>query len=110
MSADTIEKTLNEAAALYEAGRLTEAAHDYGAVEAAEPGDFRAVYSLAMIDVRRGRLPEALIRLKRTLRLNPNLFPALFNRGWVSERLGLWREAADAYTRALALKPDDAGV
>src|ERR1700722_11370112 len=94
MSAEMVEQTLNAAAAHYAAGRLNEAARGYGAVEAAAPRDHRAIYSLAVIDISRGRLPEALVRLKRVAKLNPNLFPALFNLGRVSESLGQWRGAA----------------
>jgi tetratricopeptide (TPR) repeat protein len=110
MSAEAIERTLDEAAAHYAAGRVDEAARGYGALEAAEPGDFRAVYGLAVIDIKLDRLQSALVRLRRTLRLNPTLFSALFSLGRVSETLGLWREAAHAYARALALRPSAADV
>ncbi|HXQ11163.1 MAG TPA: sulfotransferase [Caulobacteraceae bacterium] len=106
MSVEAVEATLSAAAAHYVAGRLDEAARGYGAVEAAAPRDHRAVSSLAMIDIRRGRLPEAVVRLKRVVKLEPDLYPALFNLGRASETLGHWRDAADAYARALALQPD----
>ncbi len=106
MSAEMVEQTLNAAAAHYAAGRLNEAARGYVAVEAAAPRDHRAIYSLAVIDISRGRLPEALVRLKRVAKLKPDLFPALFNLGRVSQSLGQWRGAADAYGRAFALRPE----
>ena len=93
MSAEAVEQTLRAAAAHYAAGRLDEAARGYAAVEAADPRDHRAVYSLAVVDIGRGRLPEALVRLKRVVKLEPDLFPAQFNLGRVSEVLGDWRGA-----------------
>jgi hypothetical protein len=108
MSADVVEQSLTAAGQHYAAGRLDEAARRYAAVEAAQPRDHRAVYSLAVIDIRRGRLQEAVVRLKRVVKLEPDLYPALFNLGRASETLGNWRDAADAYSRAVAVRPDEA--
>ena len=46
------------------------------------------------------------MRLKRVVKLEPNLFPAQFNLGRVSEVLGDRRGAAEAYRRAVALRPE----
>ncbi|HLI65108.1 MAG TPA: sulfotransferase [Caulobacteraceae bacterium] len=105
-----IDALLSDGAAHYAADRLDAAARAYAAAERAAPKDFRPIYSLAMIDISQGRLAPAAVRLKRTLKLNPALFPALFNLGRVSEQLGRWDEAVDAWTRALALRPEAADV
>ena len=87
------------------AGRRDEAARAYEVVEARNPGDIRAPYSLATIDIRLGRLTSALARLKSVVRREPGLFTAQHNLGYVCQTLGLWPQAADAYAQALALRP-----
>ena len=47
--------TLDTAGAYYGAGRLDEAEALYGRVAADRPDDIRALYSLAVIEMRRGR-------------------------------------------------------
>ncbi|HZC17174.1 MAG TPA: tetratricopeptide repeat protein, partial [Caulobacteraceae bacterium] len=64
-----VTERLDAAGALYDAGQLDEAARAYETVEARNPGDFRAPYSLAVIDIARGPLANALERLKRVVRL-----------------------------------------
>jgi hypothetical protein len=103
-----LTELLDAAAADYKTGRLDEAARAYEAVEAADPDDIRAPYSLAVIDIRQGRLTSALERLKHVVRREPSLFTGQHNLGFVCQNLGLWPQAAAAYARALALRPDAA--
>jgi hypothetical protein len=100
-----LAEQLDAAGGHYEAGRLDEAARAYAIVEARNPADIRAPYSLAVIDIRLGRLTSALARLKGVVRREPSLFTAQHNLGYVSQSLGLWPQAADAYARALAIHP-----
>jgi Flp pilus assembly protein TadD/LPS sulfotransferase NodH len=101
-----VAQQLDAAGALYDAGRLEEAAGAYQAIEARDPGETRATYSLAVIDMRHGRLTSALERLRRVVQREPGLFVAQHNLGFVCQSLGLWPQAAAAYTRALALRPN----
>jgi tetratricopeptide (TPR) repeat protein len=96
---------LNDAAACYAQGRLEEAAGLYRQAAAADPQDLRPIYSLALIDIRRGRLTNARQQLKTVAAQDPNLYPAQQNLGAVCQNLNLWQEAADAYRRALGLNP-----
>jgi tetratricopeptide (TPR) repeat protein len=96
---------LNGAAACYAQGRLDEAADLYRQAGAADPKDLRPIYSLALIDIRCGRLENALQRLRVVAAQDPNLYPAQQNLGAVCQNLNLWQEAADAYSRALSLNP-----
>jgi tetratricopeptide (TPR) repeat protein len=96
---------LNGAAACYAQGRLNDAADLYRQAAAADPKDLRPIYSLALIDIRRGRLENALQPLRVVAAQDPNLYPAQQNLGAVCQNLGLWQEAADAYRRALSLNP-----
>jgi hypothetical protein len=96
---------LNGAAACYAQGRLDDAADLYRQAAAADPKDLRPIYSLALIDIRRGRLENARQQLRVVTAKDPSLYPAQQNLGAVCQNLNLWQEAADAYRRALGLNP-----
>jgi tetratricopeptide (TPR) repeat protein len=96
---------LNAAAACYAQGRLNDAADLYRQAAAADPKDLRPVYSLALIDIRCGRLENARQRLRAVAAQDPNLYPAQQNLGAVCQNLNLWQEAAEAYRCALSLNP-----
>jgi Flp pilus assembly protein TadD len=106
--ATQISSALDAAASHYGAGRLEAAAEIYRRVESRDPDDIRAIYSLAVIDLRRGRPSEARRRLKAVLRRQSDHFAAMHNLGMVEQSLGCWEAAADAYRSALALRPDAA--
>jgi tetratricopeptide (TPR) repeat protein len=96
---------LNDAAARYAQGLLDDAADLYRQAAAIDPKDLRPIYSLALIDIRRGRLENARQQLRTVAAQDPNLYPAQQNLGAVCQNLNLWQEAADAYRRALRLNP-----
>lgn len=97
---------LNAAAACYAQGRLDEAADLYRQAAAADPKDLRPIYSLGLIDIRRGRLESARQQLRTVAAQDPDFYPAQQNLGAVCQNLNLWQEAADAYARALQLNPN----
>ncbi|MGO9934367.1 MAG: sulfotransferase [Steroidobacteraceae bacterium] len=99
---------LNGAAACYAHGRLEAAADLYRQAAAADPKDLRPIYSLALIDIRRGRLENAREQLRVVAAKDPTLYPAQQNLGAVCQNLNLWQEAADAYAHALRLNPSAA--
>ncbi len=103
-------RRLDEGAAFYHAGRLDLADAAYAAAERLDPDDVRAVYSRAMIDIRRGALASARERLARVVRRDPRLAHAWRNLAAVCQDLGLWSEAQVALRRAAALDPADAEV
>ncbi len=96
---------LNGAAAFYAQGRLNDAADLYRQAAAVDPKDLRPIYSLALIDIRRGRLEDARQQLRVVTTQDPDFYPAQQNLGAVCQNLNLWQEAADAYHRALRLNP-----
>jgi tetratricopeptide (TPR) repeat protein len=105
MSAPTaIERDLEQAAALFEAGRLPAAAQIYQRLE--RSGDLRAIYGLAVIDIRQGRLDRARRRLETLTAKAPGHVAAQHNLGTVRQQLGDWAGAAAAYEQALALRPE----
>jgi tetratricopeptide (TPR) repeat protein len=103
--AQDVTALLTDAAARYAQGLLSDAADLYRQAAAADPKDLRPIYSLALIDIRRGRLESARQQLRTVAARDPNLYPAQQNLGAVCQNLNLWQEAADAYRRALRLNP-----
>jgi tetratricopeptide (TPR) repeat protein len=105
VSVPDVTALLNGAAACYAQGRLSDAADLYRQAAAADPKDLRPIYSLALIDIRRGRLESARQQLRVVTVQDPTLYPAQQNLGAVCQNLNLWQEAADAYRCALQLNP-----
>ena len=105
LTAAQIDALLDEAAANYGAGRLDIAGETYRRVEAEDPDDVRARYSLAVIDLRAGRFEAARRRLKAVLHREGDHFSAQHNLGFAEQSLGDWEAAADAYAAALKLRP-----
>jgi tetratricopeptide (TPR) repeat protein len=106
--AASVETLLTEGAGHYAEGRLDDAMLAYERAETAAPDDVRAIYSLAVIEIRRGRFISARRRLRIVVRSRPDLFGAQHNLGVAEQALGAWAEAAAAYAAALRLKPDAA--
>ena len=104
----TLAATLDAAAVAFLAGRLNEAAALYRRAERQAPDDVRAAYSLAVIDMQRGRPDQAQQRLESVVALDPGLFHAWHNLGAASQQLRRWERAAQAYGQALTLRPDAA--
>ena len=96
---------LNGAAECYAQGRLSEAADLYRQAAAVDPQDLRPIYSLALIDIRLGRLENARQQLRVVTVQDPKFYPAQQNLGAVCQDLHSWQEAGDAYRRALSLNP-----
>ncbi|THD80704.1 MAG: sulfotransferase family protein [Phenylobacterium sp.] len=103
-----VSRSLDEAAAAFAAGRLEAAARAYRKAERLAPDDLRAVYSLAVIDLRTGRADQARRRLEAVVAREPGHMAAQHNLAVVRQQLGDWPGAARAYARALALRPEAA--
>jgi tetratricopeptide (TPR) repeat protein len=108
MAAADLPSLLDAAAAAFRAGRPGEAAQLYRKAERVAPGDPRAAYSLAVIDLQAGRLVRARERLEQVVAVDPGLHAAWHNLGAASQQLRDWRRAADAYGRAVELQPQAA--
>jgi tetratricopeptide (TPR) repeat protein len=103
-----LERLLDEGAAAYQARDWSAARRAYRQAAAKAPDDIRAVYSLAMVDLREGRLAEAARGFRRVSAHDPSHHGALRNLAALAEQTGQWTEARAAYARSLELAPEDA--
>jgi tetratricopeptide (TPR) repeat protein len=70
------------------------------------PGAWTAYNNLAVALEDKGRIPEAMERLKQALQINPNDTEAHYNLGIALEKTGRISEAIGQYEQALRLKPN----
>ncbi|MGQ0677709.1 MAG: O-linked N-acetylglucosamine transferase, SPINDLY family protein [Rhodospirillales bacterium] len=101
-------KTLDRALGLLRAGELAAALRLVEEVLAGRPQSFDALHLLGLIELRRGRLPEAERAIARAVAIQPGFAPAHLNRARALAALGRAEEAVESYDKALALKPDNA--
>jgi tetratricopeptide (TPR) repeat protein len=106
LAPDVLAAFLKKATELHSAGRLEEAARFYQHVQDCNPDALAAPYFHAMIDIELGQLESALQRLRVLLRRDPNSLEAQVALAYVYRQLDRWQQSADAYRRALVLKPD----
>ena len=110
MDSAGLSRKLDDGARRFAAGDLTGAARAYREAERLAPDDLRAGYSLAIIDIREGRLARARTRLETVVRREPQHAMAQHNLGAVAQQLGDWEAAARAYAAAIAARPDAAAT
>src|SRR5215471_348854 len=96
----------NQAVALHQAGRLTEAEPLYRKVLQAQPRHFDSLNLLGVLHYQRGQYSQAVPLIEAALKVMPNVPAAHNNRGAVLNELKRYDEAAASYGRAIALKPD----
>ena len=101
---------LTKACAAYQTGALAEAGElcqeILGKHRQDEPIYLDAVYLLASVQVRSGRLKEALASFDTVLSIRPQLPDALNSRGNILKAFNRFEEALADYDRALAARPD----
>ncbi|MBJ6727760.1 O-linked N-acetylglucosamine transferase family protein [Geomesophilobacter sediminis] len=104
-----LDKTLNEATALQQAGRFKDAEKLFLKVLKARPNDLVAIYSLAVTAAKFKEREKALSYFDRAAQLNPSYGPTWYNRGLVLQELNRHDEAVESYQRAVQLDPGDFG-
>ncbi|WNG35207.1 tetratricopeptide repeat protein [Archangium minus] len=91
----------------YEQGRYEEARAVFVELAACDPSEGYYRTALGAICLAVDELDDALIHFNEALRLNPTDCPALVNRGEVHLRLGSLLEAAEDFSRVVALDPEN---
>jgi predicted O-linked N-acetylglucosamine transferase (SPINDLY family) len=97
---------LQQALALHQQGRLSQAESLYRGVLELAPDNFDALHLLGVVELQRGNPHEGLRLIGRALELNPNDPAAHLNLGNALMDLKRPEEALASYDRALALRPD----
>ena len=105
LAPDVLAEFLKQATAKHSAGQFEDAAALYEHVELHNPEALAATYFRALMDIETGFLERALTRLRRLTARDPDSHEGQQALGYVFQELGLWPQAASAYRRALALKP-----
>jgi len=91
--------------AFHQANRFEEAEAAYKNVIAADPRHFNALGFLGAILVQRGDNAEAVLRLRRSLQINPSQPLALINFGCALQNLKQYDEALQTFDKAVAINP-----
>lgn len=97
---------LQQALALHQQGRLSQAESLYRGVLDEAPDNFDALHLLGVVELQRGNPHEGLRLIGRALELNPNDPAAQLNLGNAFMDLKRPEEALASYDRALAFLPD----
>ncbi len=101
-------KTIHDAIALHQQGRLREAEAIYLQLLLKQPNDVDALHYLGVLRMRQGRREEAIDFVKRALKLAPRNADAWNNLGNMLLAGNEEKAAEFAYTNTTNLKPDNA--
>jgi predicted O-linked N-acetylglucosamine transferase (SPINDLY family) len=102
----SLSEALNRAFAAYNKGKLSEAEKLCREILAAKHESFDALNLLAVIQLKVGRIDDALASFDRVLVMQPDHLEARNNRGLVLQELKRLDEALASYDRALTVQPD----
>jgi tetratricopeptide (TPR) repeat protein len=100
---ESILTETNYGAELGEEGRYAESAELLNRVLRREPGNWNAIYNLALSDYHLGRLEEAEGYFTRAIRLSPEVASAHLYLGLVEFKMGRQRQAEASARRAIEL-------
>ena len=96
---------LQRGQALFDEGRLTEAASVYTAVLALDPQNWESAFALASISLLVGELDKAISQYDALIERRPHVAESYYKRGNAYNKLGRIAEALSNYDQALALNP-----
>jgi tetratricopeptide (TPR) repeat protein len=99
-------QALNRAVSAYKAGHLVEVERLCLEIIATNHDLFDALFLLAIVQTRLGKVDAALATYDRVVNVRPGFAEAHFNRGNVLQTLKRYDEALASYDRALALRRD----
>jgi tetratricopeptide (TPR) repeat protein len=100
----------NRAEAFARAGRLDEAFKVYNVVLLSEPGNFQALYRIAVVELMRGRIAAGTKLLRKCLRAQSNDPDILFSLGRDNHAQGEDAAPIRHLTKAAKLAPDRADI
>ncbi len=107
MSEDENRALFASAVAHQQAGRASEAIHDYALLLARNPRVIPALNNLGLLLIQEGRFDEAEKKFRAALGLRPDYAEALSNLSVVLKQQHRIDEALECLQRSLALQPDN---
>jgi len=109
-SPQTVQQTIDAAAQLHRAGRLSEAERQYRQVLAVQPDNADALHLLGVLSSQQGREDLAADLIRRAIARDPRQPMYHGNLGLALSRLGRLDEAIACFEKALALGSRDPNV
>jgi tetratricopeptide (TPR) repeat protein len=106
LAALAAQAQVQQALALHQQGRLTEAEAAYQAVLEQQPGQFDALHFLGVIALQNGQTLRAIDLITQALARDRSNAFAYSNLASAYQKLGKYPEAIVRFERALALRPD----
>src|SRR3974390_2042701 len=97
-----VQPILEDAVAIYRAGRAEEAAELFLRVLKKAPDHPDALYFLGLMKMEQKKFPDALKFMTKAVKTSPRFADAHFLTGSILNQLGRPAEAASAYQRAIA--------
>jgi protein O-GlcNAc transferase len=107
---DVIQQRLQQAVALHQQGKLSDAKEIYEAILKQIPNNFDALHLLGVIAYQTENLQQAEALFDKAIKINANVAEAHNHRGNTLRDLERLDEALDSYEKALLLKPDLVGL
>jgi predicted O-linked N-acetylglucosamine transferase (SPINDLY family) len=108
ITAGQVASAFAQAAALHQAGRLSQAEQIYRRILQAEPKHFESRFLLGVIHAQHGNHADAVDQFDLAVKLNPNHASVHNSRGVALGKLRRVSEALASFERAIALQPDHA--
>jgi tetratricopeptide (TPR) repeat protein len=102
------KQKLQQAIALHQQGRLTDAERFYKQILQQDPNHLDALHLLGMVALQTRQLERGIRLIEKVIRINPNIASAHSNRGVALRDLKRFDEAVASYDRAIALEPNSA--
>jgi protein O-GlcNAc transferase len=105
-----IQQKLQQALALHQRGKLSDAAKTYEEILEQRPAYFDALHLLGVVACQMKNLNRGEELISKAIKINPNDASAYFNHGNALKDLTRFDEALASYDKAIALKPDYAAA
>jgi tetratricopeptide (TPR) repeat protein len=105
MNQTSILQPLDEALALFQAGKFEQAEKIYRQTIASQPENAHALGMLGILCMQRGNWKEGVDLVNASLAIDPRQPDMLNNLGYALHTLGRYREALARYDKAIALYP-----
>jgi len=95
---------------LIQVKEIDRAAEETDALKKMAPGNYRTLYSEALVAFARGKFDDALAAVQKSLQVDPGYLPARYLSGIINFQRGLYPAAEDELRMVVAKAPQDDGA